>query len=445
MGEELQVDAEPQKKKHHVRANLSLVIRLGLTITLLAFAYDKWPEYHYESYQTFWILLYYLSDAEVWIVAANNVRIGLMTYPVTSALELAIVTVAIWKFIRNGYVVALFRLKSMAMIILSGFVVWLLYFRLLHIQETDLFIRYVEDILFARSSIKILLYPIGYDNALFVYSMLIIYLVGYLVVKAGVALMSHTRYPKERLSKEELDELGITEVLMSVNPLRRMILPRPRFYVCSVIGDNAHCEGRNIVIGTQLIEYGEEVVQGIVAHELGHYYHYDMAATIVNSIAIGAMLLTFNLGALAVQLIGCLYALLPGFFARIITLVASTLAMVVLRISAILTTLIGYVFWLVDGKWAERAADIFAVNLGYGKGLYLYLFDISNREHGFSLEYLFDEHPLVRTRLGYVRRRIKMVWGKEVWGEIDKKADEISEAYRIQWREEILKRRLDRG
>lgn len=431
------------KKKHHIRANMGLAIRIGLTVIVLTVAYLEWPKLHDSCYQTFWLMLYYLSDIEVWMVAANNVRIGLATYPVTSIIELAVITVTVWKFIRNGYIVALFRLKVIAMVVLSGIVVWFLYFKLLGIQEFGFYIRYIEDILFARSSLKILLYPIGYDNALFVYSMLIIYLVGYLVVKAGMIIM-YWKDPRDRLSADELEELGIAEVIMAVNPIRRTILPRPRFYVDSTEGDGAHCEGRNIVIGTGIINNGIETIQGVVAHELGHYYHYDIAANMVTTIAVGAILLALNLGALVAQIVGIFFSLIPGFITSIVVSFASLIVAMAMKVGTVITYLITLAFWLIDGKWAERAADIFAVNIGFGEGLYLYLFDIDKRNPPFRLADLIDVHPLTPSRLRYVRRRIKTVWGNDTWEDVEHKAREISEAYRAELRDAILRKRQDR-
>lgn len=431
------------KKKHHIRANLGLIIRLGLTIAVLAVAYLEWPKLHDSIYQTFLLMMCYLSDIEVWMVAANNVRIGLATYPVTSIIELAVITVTVWKFIRNGYVVALFRLKVIAMVVLSGIVVWFLYFKLLGIQEFGFYIRYIEDILFARSSLKILLYPVGYDNALFVYSMLIIYLFGYFVVKAGMIIM-YWKNPRDRLSADELEELGIAEVVMAVNPIRRIILPRPRFYIDPAEGDGAHCEGRNIVIGTGVIKKGIKVVQGVAAHELGHYYHYDIAANMVTTIAVGAILLALNLGALVAQIVGIFFSLIPGFMTRIVVSFASLIVAMAMKVGAVVTYLITLVFWLIDGKWSERAADIFAVNIGFGEGLYLYLFDINKRNPQFGLADLIDVHPLTSSRLRYVRRRIKTVWGGDTWEDVEHKAREISEAYRAELREALLRKRQNR-
>ena len=397
--------------RHHVRANISLVIRFVLTFSVLIFAWHKWPEIHFESYEICWVMEAYLSRPDTWRAAIKVVGYGLIYTPVSSGIELAVILIVLWKFIRNGYIVSFFRPRVIAMILLSSAVIWLIYFELIDIRSFNLYKKYIDGILFSGSPFQVLLFPLGKSNALFIYTLLIIYLVGYLGFKIKL-LICDQKSPLDRFTKEELEVLGINEVMESISPLRRMLLPRPRFYFNKDIGENAYCSLRDIVIGEDLLKYGREVIQGLVAHELGHYYHYDISSNAAAQIATSSVFLAIDLVAIPIQLVCILLSKIP-LISILIGIPSNIIIYASVKLSALLILIIVKLFWLIDGRWAERAADIFAVNIGFGEGVYLFLYEMSLKYNKVSLAELLDEHPLTKTRLRYILRRIRTVWGKE--------------------------------
>lgn len=90
----------------------------------------------------------------------------------------------------------------------------------------------------------------------------------------------------QRLDRDDMEELGINDVMRRVNPIRKLFLPRPRFYVTDTFSQNAYSSGRNIMIALDVFDEGIEVAQGVIAHELGHYYHYDTDASLICNVAI---------------------------------------------------------------------------------------------------------------------------------------------------------------
>ena len=148
----------------------------------------------------------------------------------------------------------------------------------------------------------------------------------------------------------------------------------------------------------------------MIAHELGHYYHYDTDASMICNVAIGTvtfplMLVTFIARILShIPLLG----IVTGLYGLLITVFGA--------ITGIVFNIINLIFYWIDGKWAERRADKFSVDLGYGFGNYLFF---SKYTDGFSLKALIsgfiDVHPGIRSRCRYIRKRIIRNYGEDYW------------------------------
>ena len=186
-----------------------------------------------------------------------------------------------------------------------------------------------------------------------------------------------------------------------VNPIRKLFLPHPRFYVTDSFSQNAYSSGRNVVIALDIFDEGIEVAQGVIAHELGHYYHYDTDARMicnvaVNTVAFPLMLVTFALRILS-------YIPFLGKVAGLYSIMISIFG----AITGFVLNIINMLFYWIDGKWAERSADMFSVDLGFGFGNYLFLSKYAN---GLSLKAFIsgflDVHPGIRSRCRYIKKRI---------------------------------------
>ena len=374
-------EVEIPRKRFSFLCLLSKIRNLCILVLVVSFAYTAWPSIHYDSYLRFQLILGLIFNREAFQIIVENVREGFSYRPIGRSLELIVLAATIWKLIFRGKIIAFMRVKSIVMLALASFWLYLILFETIMIEETPLWGRIIA--FYTYSPFLVWLYPLGiyYGSS----------------VREG-----------QRLDYEEMEELGINDVLRRVNPIRMLFLSRPRFYVTDSFSQNAYSSGRNIVIALDVFDEGIEVAQGVIAHELGHYYHYDTDASMICNVAINTV--TFPL-------------MLVTFIARILShipllgLAAGLYGLLVFgAITGIIFNFINLVFYWIDGKWAERRADKFSVDLGYGFGNYLFLSKYTN---GFSLRALvsgfLDVHPGIRSRCRYIRKRIIRYYGEDYW------------------------------
>ena len=354
----------PQKRFSFLSL-LSKIRNFCILVLVLSIAYTAWPSLHYDSYLRFRLILGIIFNREIIGFIAEIVSKGFSINPVGRSVELLVIAVAIWKLILRGKILAFLRVKSIVMLTLSSYWLYLILFEAIKIEQTPLWGRIIE--FYTYSPFLTWLYPLGLETALKTYVIMAALVVCYLatVIYCGT----------------------------SVNPIRKLFLPRPRFYATDSFSQNAYSSGRNIVIALDVLDEGIEVAQGVIAHELGHYYHYDTDASLICNVAINTV--TFPL-------------MIVTFIARILSHIP------LLGIAAGLYGLL--LFYWIDGKWAERRADMFSVDLGYGFGNYLFL---SKYTEGFSLRALvsgfLDVHPGIRSRCRYIRKRIIRYYGEDYW------------------------------
>ena len=359
------------RKRFSFLGLLSKIRNFCILVLVLSIAYTAWPSLHYDSYLRFRLILGIIFNREIIAFIVENFRKGFSINPVGRSVELLVIAVAIWKLILRGKILAFIRVKSIVMLTLASFWLYLILFEAIRIEETPLWGKIIA--FYTYSPFLAWLYPLGLDVALKTYTIMAALVVCYLatVVYSGTSVREG-----QRLDRNDLEELGIDDVLRRVNPIRMLFLPRPRFYVTDSFSQNAYSSGRNIVIALDVFDEGIEVAQGVIAHELGHYYHYDTDASLICTVAINTvtfplMIVTFIARILShVPLLG----IAAGLYGLLLTVFGA--------ITGIIFNLINLVFYWIDGKWAERRADMFSVDLGYGFGNYLFL---SKYTEGFSI------------------------------------------------------------
>lgn len=393
------------RKRFSFLGLLSKIRNFCILVLVLSIAYTAWPSLHYDSYLRFRLILGIIFNREIIAFIVENFRKGFSINPVGRSVELLVIAVAIWKLILRGKILAFIRVKSIVMLTLASFWLYLILFEAIRIEETPLWGKIIA--FYTYSPFLAWLYPLGLDVALKTYTIMAALVVCYLatVVYSGTSVREG-----QRLDRNDLEELGIDDVLRRVNPIRMLFLPRPRFYVTDSFSQNAYSSGRNIVIALDVFDEGIEVAQGVIAHELGHYYHYDTDASLICTVAINTvtfplMIVTFIARILShVPLLG----IAAGLYGLLLTVFGA--------ITGIIFNLINLVFYWIDGKWAERRADMFSVDLGYGFGNYLFL---SKYTEGFSLRALvsgfLDVHPGIRSRCRYIRKRVIRCYGEDYW------------------------------
>ena len=384
---------------------LSKIRNLCILVLVVFIAYYAWPSIHYDSYLRFHLILGLIFNREALQIVVDNVREGFSYHPIGRSIELIVLAVAIWKLIFRGKIIAFLRVKSIVMLALASFWLYLILFEAIRVEETPLWGQIIA--FYTYSPFLVWLYPLGLDMALKTYVIMAALVVCYL---ATVIYCGSSVREGQRLDYEKMEELGINDVLRRVNPIRMLFLSRPRFYVTDSFSQNAYSSGRNIVIALDIFDEGIEVAQGVIAHELGHYYHYDTDASLICTVAINTVTFPLMIVTLVARILSRipLLGIAAGLYGLLLTVFGA--------ITGIIFNLINLVFYWIDGKWAERRADMFSVDLGYGFGNYLFL---SKYTEGFSLRALvsgfLDVHPGVRSRCRYIRKRIIRYYGEDYW------------------------------
>ena len=398
-------EVDVPSKRFSILGLLAKIRNICILVLVVSLAYTAWPSVHYDSYLRFRLILGFIFNREAIAFAVESIKTGFTYHPIGRVIELLVIAVSIWKLIFKGKLLAFLRVKSIVMLALASFWLYLILFEAIRIEQTPLWGRIIE--FYTYSPFLTWFYPLGLETALKTYVIMAALVVCYL---ATVSYCGTSVREGQRLDREEMEELGINDVMRRVNPIRKLFLPRPRFYVTDSFSQNAYSSGRNIVIALDVLDEGIEVAQGVIAHELGHYYHYDTDASQICNVAINTvtfplMIVTFIARILShIPLLG----IAAGLYGLLLTVFGA--------ITGIIFNIIDLVFYWVDGKWSERRADMFSVDLGYGYGNYLFL---SKYTEGFSLRALIsgflDVHPGIRSRCRYIKKRIIRYYGEEYW------------------------------
>ena len=403
-GEIMDNAAPLPKKRFSLRGNL-LRLRMLLILVLVAIvAFTAWQQLSPQTYSFFTSYLDYATSPDAFAVAVESFRYGFETNPIARSLELFILALCLWKLVFRGGILAFLSIKSIVMVSLSVLWIDLVLFRLVDITRFPLWYDYWAFM--AYSPFYVYLYPLAGAYTLRVCVIASCFLA---CLAITVLFFTATREGK-RISGTDLERLGIDEVMAQVNPIRKLLRPRPHFYVTDAFRQNAYACGRNIVIASDIYGEGLEVAQGVLAHELGHYYHYDTDASFVCHAAVNTVIFPLMLVVLIVRVLS--YVPFLGIFAAISGLLVSLFG----SLTAFLFRLVNLLFYWVDGKWSERSADIFGVDLGFGTGNYRFLSKFATRRsfvsaiHGF-----FDVHPGCRNRCRYIKKRIIRNYGEKYW------------------------------
>ena len=314
-------EVDVPNKRFSIIGLLSKIRNICILVLVVSLAYTAWPSVHYDSYLCFRLILGFIFNREAIAFIVESIKTGFNYHPIGRVIELLVIAVAVWKLIFKGKILAFLRVKSIVMLTLSSYWLYLILFEAIRLEKTPLWGRIIE--FYTYSPFLTWLYPLGLETALKTYVIMAALAVCYI---ATVIYCGSSVREGQRIDREEMEELGINDVMRKVNPIRKLFLPRPRFYATDSFSQNAYSSGRNIVIALDVHDEGIEVAQGVIAHELGHYYHYDTDASLICNVAINTvtfplMIVTFIARILShIPLLGIaagLYGLLLTVFGAI--------------------------------------------------------------------------------------------------------------------------------
>lgn len=440
------------KKSRYIRNVIDLLLRITIICFILLLLYAAWPSIHPGSFQLFTDWIKHLSQGYVYTVLVPMcIKHGLQNTPVIAVAEIALIAFILWKAIFRGGIIAFFKIKTLIMFAISFAWIWYVLYYGIRIHQTAFWGVYS----FIYSNMLLISHAIflpfvtlnGIDYVMLMIPVIIIYFLLYIVVLVNFAIASH-KNKLFRLNHRRIKSYGLQdleEVLNRVGVLHKLFFARPKLYIDGTREGymNAYCLGRRIAIGIGFLfdtdklgtgdiaklmtsaltgdERIEIMRQGVLGHELGHYYHHDTAATMLCEICMASITLPLQI----LMFVSYIASFIPvlGIMAKLY----NVLFQLIWIVTAVPMGLLDSLLYFIDGKWSERNADRFSVDLGYGFGCYMFLLYASlDDDYKPSIlkrlrQFLKDIHPSDMSRMKYIRKRIINTWGEEYWKALEEK------------------------
>lgn len=152
-------EVEFPRKRFSFIGLLSKIRNLCILVLVISLAYTAWPSIHYNSYLRFRLILGLIFNKEVLVFITESIRTGFSYNPIGRAIELLVIAVAIWKLVFKGKLLAFLRVKSIMMLALASFWLYLIIFEAFRIEETPLWGRIIA--FYTYSPFIAWLYPLG--------------------------------------------------------------------------------------------------------------------------------------------------------------------------------------------------------------------------------------------------------------------------------------------
>lgn len=123
---------------------LSKVRNLCILVLVILLAYTAWPSIQYDSYLRFRLILDFIFNREAIAFIVESIKTGFNYHPIGRSVELLVIAVAIWKLIFKGKILAFLRVKSIVMLALASFWLYLIFFEAIRIEQTPLWGTIIE-------------------------------------------------------------------------------------------------------------------------------------------------------------------------------------------------------------------------------------------------------------------------------------------------------------
>ncbi len=237
--------------------------------------------------------------------------------------------------------------------------------------------------LFKKSNIGVIIYLImnvliivalfsrGFEETTGIYVGIIAYIVSILLALSPIGewILRLQTGCKPIKRKEYLNRLMplFDEVYQKVKAKNKGISDHVKLFMSNDKEPNAFATGRKTICLTKgLLEYSDEEIKAVLAHEFGHIAHKDTDLILI--ITVGNFIVTFIfvIYRLIIQLIGLLVAIAMDSVAVLIT---NFFIDVILVFVMWVWTKIGTLLVMHSSRKNEFLADSFAFDLGYGNEL----------------------------------------------------------------------------
>lgn len=159
---------EMPKKRFSLLGLLSKIRNLCFLVLFVLLVFTAWPSLHNESYMRFRLIIGLIFNKEIFSLVVSSFIEGFEIQPVARSIELLILVVSVWKLIFRGKILAFLRIKSIVMLSLTSYWLYLILFYGLNITTLPIWDEYAS--FFIYSPMFCWLYPLGLDVAMRVYA-----------------------------------------------------------------------------------------------------------------------------------------------------------------------------------------------------------------------------------------------------------------------------------
>lgn len=119
---------EMPKKQFSLLGLLSKIRNLCFLILLLIVIFAAWPSLHNESYMSVRLIIGLIFNKEIFSLVVSSFREGFELQPIARSIELLVLVVCVWKLIFRGKILAFLRIKSIVMLSLASYWLYLILF-----------------------------------------------------------------------------------------------------------------------------------------------------------------------------------------------------------------------------------------------------------------------------------------------------------------------------
>ena len=155
---------EMPKKCFSLLGLLSKIRNLCILILLAILVFTAWPSFHNESYMCFRLITGLIFNKEIFSLVVSSFIEGFYIQPIARSIELLALVVTVWKLIFRGKILAFLRIKSIVMLTLASYWIYLILFYALNITTLPIWNDYAS--FFIYSPMFCWLYPLGLDVAM---------------------------------------------------------------------------------------------------------------------------------------------------------------------------------------------------------------------------------------------------------------------------------------
>ena len=137
------------RKRFSLIGLLSKIRNLCFLILLVILIFTAWPSLHTESYLCFRLIVGLIFNKEIFSLVVSSFIEGFNLQPIARSIELLVLVVCVWKLIFRGKILAFLRIKSIVMLSLASYWLYLILFYGLNITTLPIWDEYASFFIYS--------------------------------------------------------------------------------------------------------------------------------------------------------------------------------------------------------------------------------------------------------------------------------------------------------